>query len=221
MAPPIQTLTLDGHYSVFRRIIAPTRVSRLGGGAMQVRRLYQRPIYEFVLHDDMRTQADAEYLYSFMQYHQGDRGFFFAGNEWGLVSTPLLFGIGDGVTTVFSLNNRYIESGTLVTYTNGTQDGSTPSLEPELGTVTYASPPALGALLTATYDCKYLCFFVESGDVLQSEEYFYQKLFRYPGIVLREQIPDITTVVEERDIGIWDFDPFVGLYVYYTGVWTT
>lgn len=190
MAAPIQTLALDGHYSIFRRIIAPTRVNRLGGGAMQVRRLYQRPIYEFVLRDSMRVQADAEYLYSFMQYHQGDTAFLFSGNEWGEPSVPLLFGFGDGTRTEFYLNNRTITSGTILTYQDGVLDSPLPTIDLTSGLLTYfAGAPANGKKLTAKYTCLYKCVFASEQELLQNEELFYQALFRYEGIVLRELVP--------------------------------
>src|SRR5262245_8024029 len=99
MAAPIQTLSLDTHYSIFRRQIAPTLRTKLGGGAVQVRRQYQRPVYEFTIKDSHAIQSAAEAFYGFAQYHQGDIAFLWSGGPWGTVSTPILFGFGDGTRT--------------------------------------------------------------------------------------------------------------------------
>src|SRR4026209_2702362 len=97
MPGSIQTYTIDPHYSILRRILAPTRRSAVGGGAMAVRRQWERPVYEFVLKDSHAHKASAEYLYGFARYHQGDIPFVWSGNQWGVLSTPLLFDFGDGV----------------------------------------------------------------------------------------------------------------------------
>jgi hypothetical protein len=55
--------------------------------------------------------------------------------------------------------------------------------------VTYSSPPALNAPLTATYSCTYKCVFDIGDELLMSEENFYSGLFKVEGIQLREAVP--------------------------------
>jgi hypothetical protein len=189
MAAPVQTFTLDSHYSIFRRIITPALVTPIGGGATQARRRYQRPVYGFTIKDSHAIKSSAEYIYSFMQYHQGDVRFWWDGNTWGTVSTPILFGFGDGVRTQFFLNNRHITTGTLQAYTNGVLASPQPTIDLASGLLTYSAAPVDQGKLTATYVCRYRCVFEVEGDVLQSEELMYQALFKYEGVKLREVIP--------------------------------
>jgi len=190
MADNIQTFAPELHYSIFRRILAPTRRSAVGGGASVVRRQWERPVYEFVLHSSHAHKASAEYIFQFAQYHQGDIPFWWSGDTWGNVTTPLLFGFGTGTRTQFFLNNRNILTATLQTYTNGVLDGPG-TAHPDLpsGLLTYVSAPADDMPLAATYGCKYLCVFANEGEVLMNEELFYNNLFRYEGIVIRELVP--------------------------------
>lgn len=189
MAAPTQTFSIDSHYSIFRRILAPTRRSAVGGGALAVRRQWERPVYEFVLKDSHAIKSSAESLYAFAQYHQGDIPFTWSGNQWGVVSTPILFGFGDGVRTQFFLNNRTITTGTLQAYINAVLASPQPSIDLASGLLTFSSPPGNNLPLTATYTCTYRCVFANEGDVLMNEELFYNQLFRYEGIVIRELVP--------------------------------
>lgn len=189
MAPPMQTLTLDTHYSIHRRIHAPRLSQRTGGGSSQVRRLWERPAYSFVLQDSHAIKSAAEALYGFMQYHQGDRPFWFSGNEWGNAETPLHVDYGDGTRTQFLLNNRWITTGTLQAYTDGTLASPQPSIDLPTGLLTYTTAPADQARLTASYQCVYRCVFAPDGEVLQDEEMFYAKLYRYQGIQVQELVP--------------------------------
>lgn len=189
MAAPLQVFQIDPHYSVFRDILAPALTVPLGGGTVQARRRYARPVYQFRVQDRHATKAQAEYIYSFMQYHQGDIPFFFSGGPWSIVELPLLFGFGDGVRTEFFLNNRHIITGTLTTYADTVLDSPLPSIDLASGLLTYATPPADQARLTAGYQCEYKCTFVSQGETLQSEEHTYANLFKYEGIILREVVP--------------------------------
>jgi hypothetical protein len=189
--PPMQTidqLIVDPHYSVFREVVAPTLRSRVGGGAMQVRRLYERPIYQFRLRAAQETKAQAEALYGFYLYHQGDIPFWFGGKEWGTVATPILTAFGNGTQTQFFLHNRNI-TGSLQVYLNGVLADPQPSLTASSGMITFASAPGADVKITASYTCRYKCVFHSEDDVLLTEEEFYRQLFRYEGLVLRELVP--------------------------------
>ena len=188
MAAPMQTLAIDTHYSIFRRILAPRVQNRLGGGAMQVRRLYERPVYEFGIHDSHAVKTMAETIYGFLQYHQGDTPFWFAGNEWGNIQSPILVGFGDGARTQFFLNNRNITTSTIQMYVNATPTGIS-SIDLPSGLVTFGAAPASNATISATYQCTYKCVFAVGQDVLQSEEQFYKQLYKYEGITLQELVP--------------------------------
>jgi len=189
MAAPIQTFLINSHYSIHRRIVAPTRRSAVGGGANVVRRQWERPVYEFVLKDSHAALHGAEYLYSFAQYHQGDIPFFWSGDTWGTVANQILFGFGDGVRTQFFLNNRNITTGTLLAYTNAVLASPQPSIDLASGLLTYSAAPGANLALTATYACIYRCVFASEGEVLMNEELFYNTLFKYEGIVIRELVP--------------------------------
>lgn len=186
MAAPTQTFTIDSHYSIFRRILAPTRRSTVGAGHYLVRRQWERPVYEFTIQDRHAIKSTAEYIYSFVQYHQGDIPFIWSGDQWGVVSTPIVFGFGDGVRTQFFLNNRTITTATLQAYINGVLASPQPSIDLLSGLLTFSSAPGDGLPLTATYTCTYRCVFANEAEVLLNEELFYNALFRYEGLVLRE-----------------------------------
>lgn len=189
MAAPIQTLDLDSHYSVLRRILAPRRASAIGGGAFTVRRQYERPLYEFTIQDRHAVKSRAEYLYSFAQYHQGDIAFLWDGGGWGVVSMPILLGFGDGVRTQFFLNNRNITTATLQAYINGVLASPQPSIDLASGLLTFSAAPGANLPLTATYTCVYKCVFWTEAEVLMNEARLYDQLYSYEGIVLRELVP--------------------------------
>lgn len=184
----MQTLSLPLHYTILRRIIAPSRTGIRSAAGRETRRLYERPIYEFTIQSTMVIQEDAEAFYGFVQYHQGDIAFLFNAGPWTAPSTPLLFGFGDGVTTEFYINNRHITTGTIQTYQDAVLDSPTPGIDLEAGLLTYATAPVDQARLTAQYTCLYPCVFSNNQEVLLNEELFYATLFRYQGIVLREFI---------------------------------
>jgi len=184
----LDNLIVDPHYSVFRDIVAPTLRSRVGGGAMQVRRLYERPVYQFRLRAVHETKAQAEALYGFYLYHQGDVPFWFGGKQWGTVATPILTAFGDGSRTQFFLHNRHI-TGSLQVYLNDVLANPQPTLTASSGLITFSAAPGLDVKITASYTCRYKCVFHGEGEALLTEEEFYLALFRYEGIVLRELVP--------------------------------
>lgn len=194
MAAPVQTFLLDTHYPVQRRILAPTLRSGVGGGARQVRRQWRRPIYEFTIRDSHAIKSAAEYIYSFAQYHLGDVPFIWSGNTWGVVSTPILFGFGDGVQTQFFLNNRRITTDSLSLVGGVNNEITLPDLTVETnhapnGFIEFETAPDAAVPLKAMYQCTYLVTFQNADEVLMSEELVYNALFSYTGIVLREVVP--------------------------------
>jgi hypothetical protein len=194
--PPVMTLNssiLDPHYSIFRDVIAPTLRTKLGGGASSARRLYERPVYQFRLQATHESQPQAEAIYGFYLYHQGDTPFWFDGNQWGTISTPLLVGFGTATQTHYFLPNRHITGSLLVSVT-AAPAYDTPVLTAvtatgSSGLIVFAAPPAADAKITATYTCRYKVIFFHEGEVLLSEEQFYNQLYRYQGLVLREVVP--------------------------------
>jgi len=189
MAAPIQTLSLDTHYSIYRDMVAPQLTGQLGGGAMQRRRRYERPTYRFRVRNSHATKADAEYLYSFLQYHQGDIPFWWSGNAWGVLDNPILFGFGDGVRTQFFLNNRNITAASYSIFGNAVAIGGV-TVDLPSGLVTFGSgAPADGVKLTAKYNCTYKVVFAGDSEILQSEELMYEHLYKYEGITLVELVP--------------------------------
>jgi hypothetical protein len=186
--PPMQTLVLDTHYSVFREVFHPRLMGRVGGGATMVRRLYERPTYRFRVRNAMATQAEAEAFYGFALYHGPDRPFWFAGERWGVVSTPILVGFGTGSQTDFHLPNRQI-IGSLVVSLDSDSGGPQPTLTAASGLLSFAAPPGNNVKITASYTCQYKVVFDLSGDILLTEEEFYRQLFRYEGIGLLEVVP--------------------------------
>jgi hypothetical protein len=194
--PPIQTLdstVIDPHYSVFRDVLAPTFRTQLGSGALQARRAYPRPCYQFRLQATHESKAQAEALYGFYLYHQGDTPFYFSGQEWGVIASPLLVGFGNAAQTHFLLPNRNITAGPLV-YVAAAPAYDTPvltsvTLTTSSGLIVFAAAPAVDAKITASYSCRYKCVFYNDGELLLAEEQFYAQLFRYQGLTLREVIP--------------------------------
>ena len=186
----METFTSDTHYSILRRQIAPVLRTRIGGGASQLRRQYQRPIYEFTLKDSHAVKSSAEYIYGFARYHQQDIPFWWSGGPWGTVSTPILVGFGDGTRTQFFLPNRNVQGSGFIAYHDGTAYTlSDWDLDGPTGLVTFHSAPAANVKLTALYLCSYKVVFASDSEVLLNEENLYASLFSYQGIVIREVVP--------------------------------
>jgi hypothetical protein len=144
----------------------------LGGGVQHVRRRQARPAYGFTIHNTHAIKSEIDTFFGFFSYHQGDIPFYYDGGPYGTISTPALFGFGDGVRTEFFLPNRLITTATLATYTSAVLDSLQPTPDLTQGLVTYSSPPALNAPLTATYSCTYKCVFDMGDELLMSEENF-------------------------------------------------
>jgi hypothetical protein len=73
-----------------------------------------------------------------------------SGNIWGIVSTPILFGFGDGVRTQFFLPNRHVETPGLIVYHQAVPvlyGVGTWGLNEETEIVTFSSAPADGVIL--------------------------------------------------------------------------
>jgi len=189
VAAPIQTLTLDTHYSIWRHMVAPRLATGIGAGATQVRRMYQRPVYRFTIKDSHAVKSAAEALYGFAQYHQGDIAFYWSGNAWGTIANKILFGFGDGTRTQFFLNNRHITTGTLQAYTDGVLANPQPTIDLPSGLLTFSTAVADQVKLEATYNCRYKVVFELDSETLMHEEMFYAQLYKYEGITLREVVP--------------------------------
>lgn len=181
------TLQLHPFYTIQRTLQAPRLMASLGGLVMQATRRAERPTYAFTLRDPLRRQAEAEALYSFAAYHQGDRAFWWSGDIWGTPSTPLLVGFGDGAQTEFFLPNRHITN-IPEAYVDGALASPQPSVDSAPGLLTFASPVGVGARITAQYTCRYKVVFADADAVL-NESYIAEALFRYEGIGLVEIVP--------------------------------
>jgi hypothetical protein len=159
----------------------------MGGGGVQVRRQFERPLYQFRVHASQEARASAQALYGFAAYHQGDIPFWYSGDIWATPhnTTPGLVGFGDGVTTHFLLPNRHILSGPTMRVAGVVEAGFT--LTASSGLIVFSSAPADQAIITAeAYTCRYKCVFWMGEEVLLSEEQFYQAMSRFEGIILRE-----------------------------------
>lgn len=184
------TLTLSTHYTVQRRILSPVRQQPFGVGLTQVHSPWSRPAYEFVLRaSPVFLQSDAEALYGFMQYHQGDRPFWYDGDIWGSQSTPIFIGKGDGSRRQFYLPNRHILEDSLTAYADEVEADPAPEVALRTGLLLFEDPLDTGAVLKATYACRYPCVFVEDSGTLQTEEQLHDALFGYQGIRIREMVP--------------------------------
>ena len=108
MPPPIQTFTAEIHYSVIREMLAPTRRVQLGGGATGNRDRYERVVWMFRLHATHERQSADEEIYSFFLEHRGSIPFWFSGEKWGTVTTPIFVGWGTGSQThLFSATTQH------------------------------------------------------------------------------------------------------------------
>src|SRR5262249_5458547 len=127
MAFDMEILSLDPHFPLVRRVIAPTRRTPLGGGAMQVRRQWPTPAYEFVLSEKQADPAKLRELWGFFAFFQGDQPFWIyqANNPLFDVpsSDPIMFARGDGTQKQFFLPNRNIAVGTFQAWHSTTRRG--------------------------------------------------------------------------------------------------
>lgn len=186
----METLTLiDSHYTFTRTMLAATRRQPLGSGATALRRPYARVTYQFSVHDNQRGQADTEALCGFVRRHQGDTPFWWGGGAWGLPSTPLLVGEGDGVRTVFFCPNRWLLT-TPVVSLNGVLAAPQPTPHLPTGRLTFAAPVTLGVVVTALYTCRYAVVWWFEGETLLTDAAISKGLFSIQGLTMRETLQE-------------------------------
>jgi hypothetical protein len=202
VAFPLEIIDIDPHFPLTRRLVSKTLRTPLGAGVQQVRRAYQRPLYEFTISERDADAAKVRELWGFFAAYLGDEPFalYQSGHEWFDIPTsdPICFGRADGVQTQFYLPNRYIISGTFQTYQStsrrggGVADTSPPSLDVITGLVTYSFPPPAGTggninYVQAAYHAYYKVVLTDaSQDTLLSEVALAQALHSFDGLVLRE-----------------------------------
>jgi hypothetical protein len=188
MPPPIQTFAPELHYSVIRELLSPTRRISLGGGATGQRRHYERAVWRFRLHATHEVKSALEDISSFYLQHMGDVPFYFSGEQWGTVSTPIHVGWGTGAQTHYFLPNRHV-TGSLSVRVAGVVASPPPTLTGSSGLIVFSAAPAADAEIRASYTCRYKCIFWNEDEVLLSEEEFVHHLFTIEGIVLSEVVP--------------------------------
>jgi len=212
----LETLILDPHYTITRQILLPGTARPTGGGAVSAHRRSSRVTYQFTVSDRQRVQADAEYLYNFVQRHQGDIPFWWDAQDWGQPSTPLIVGFGDGVRVTFALPNRYLTAPAIV-YVDDVLLTPQPACDLVRGIVTLASAPAEDAVVTAGYQCVYKMVVWASDEALMSEQAFYKRLFSVEGLTFHEFIDSSETseMVQDYYTVTWNFDPVGGLFIIY------
>lgn len=191
MAEPLLVLDdfLTPAYSVFRESIAPQLKAPLGGGAVQHRRQYSRPLSRFRLRAPQESAKTSTNFWAFVAYVQGDIPFRFSGLQYGdLTANPFFVGFGDGATRDLLLPHRNVSQVTIYVGTQGAPGTPVPigAINSAAGSLTLASPPASGAYLRATYRCWFKMVFDYDGDTALTEEWYYFDEFRYEGIPLLE-----------------------------------
>lgn len=211
----LETLSLDPHYSVMRHILAPQRVTTVGGGSYALRRRYARVAYQFTVSDRQRVPADAASLYSFAQRHQGDIPFWWDGLRWGMPSTPLLVGVGNDSQADFFLPNRWLLAAPMV-YLDGEIADPQPTVDLVIGQLLFADPVPLDVVITALYVCRYRLVFVTQNGVALQEQAFYHDLFGYEGIQLREYITtEASLLTQDYYTATWELDAEAALAAQY------
>ena len=181
-----QTFLHGIRYSITRDVLVPRMASMLGGGAVHVRRRYDRPAYAFHVQATHEDKDDDNAFFSFVNQHL-DTAFWFSGDEWLTQSINVQIGFGNNVRTQWFLPNRNIRGG-LHVY-EGSEENLTMTLDKASGLITFSSAPALNMSITAGYICRYKCVFWPQGDAMLSEQQFYHQLYRMEGIMLREVVP--------------------------------
>lgn len=154
----MKTLSISEGFPLVMRPYAPTLRSQIGGGAVQLRRQWQRPYYEFTIPLKLGDRADAEDLAGFIAYHQGDIAFWYDGGPYGDIQNPVLIGIGDGALKDFYVPFRNLTTATWHFYVDGTEDTNV-TLNLDSGLVSFTSAPASTKDVTAKGQCKFKCVF--------------------------------------------------------------
>jgi len=107
----------------------------------------------------------------FVQTHLGSDTFLFQAHRTNLKTvTAEAVGTGDGTTTAYTLDKKYLDSTTLVVKVNGvTQTGGgtdyTFSGNNSNPTITFNSPPTAGHAITATYNFYFPVWFADDDMV--------------------------------------------------------
>lgn len=214
---PLETLVIDPNYSIQRTILTPQLRSQVGDGRVRVRRQSARPVYQFTLIDRQQNAATADALWQFARRHQGDTPFWWSGDQWGALSSPVLVGEGDGVKTTFWLPNRFLLDVPLV-YLDDVLASTQPDADVTRGQLLFAAPVMAEVVITARYTCRYQVLFWFGEDTLLTQELFYKQLFT-TGVILRESgIPNDETesiILEPAYVASWEYDPFAALVEYY------
>lgn len=173
-------------YSVTRDVLMPRMTSPLGGGAVHLRRRYDRPAYAFHIQATHEDKDDDNTLFSFFAQHL-DTPFWFTGDEWRNQNVVFQIGFGTGARTQWFLPNRNIRGGLQVF--EGSIRNDTVTLDKASGLITFPVAPTLNRPITAAYLCRYKVVFWPQGEAMFSEEQFYHQLYRMAGIMLREVVP--------------------------------
>jgi uncharacterized protein (TIGR02217 family) len=144
-------------------------------GVDRARALWSYPKWEFkISHEVLRDAAgflELQRIVTFFNAHFGStQAFFFLDRNDNSVITPMQFATGDGATTTFQVTRTtaiggltFSEpvrgfNGTPVFTVNGVGTAATVNA---LGTVTFASPPSAGAVISWTGNFFYLCRFTQ------------------------------------------------------------
>jgi hypothetical protein len=182
----MRTLLLNPNYEVKMDFLAPAARDPLGQGNMLSKRAWSRGRHSFTLRAQLQIKEEAEALYEWYQYHQGDTAFRFDGAQWGKVERPMFFGYGDGDTTDFFLPRRNIYPSSWITYENRIAKTDWTVISQSEGSIHYETAPAENAELTGKGWNWFPClFFYEQEKAFTSSE-FYHRLFGSEGIELRE-----------------------------------
>jgi hypothetical protein len=191
MAEPLLVLDdiLHPNYSVIRELLAPQLLAPLGGGAVQTRRQWVRPLSRFRLRAQMVDKATATALWAFYAYVQSDKPFRFSGLQYAdFTTTPLFVGFGDGATRDVLLPNRNVSVVQMYVGDKANLGATRPivTINAAAGSVTLASAPAVNTYIRAGYKCWYRCIFSAENEVLLSEEWRYTQSSFFEQITLLE-----------------------------------
>ena len=141
-----------------------TLISEMESGKEQRRTMWSSGLAQFTVRKRFVSTADIQSLRSFFKARQGAYDLFWFDNPDDNQVTEEAVGIGNGAAMVFNLAKYPVQTGASFSFKVNSVPVSAALSNDNVnfrGNVTFAAPPASGAVITGTYKFYYIVRFLE------------------------------------------------------------
>ncbi len=155
--------------------LGPQAISDVGNLAVDIMSLAARTRYEFDVETARLSRAEAEVLFGELSYHyRKGLPFWFSGTDEADIQNAILVDIGDNATTQHLLPNDNITAASETLYLDAVAktDPTHYSLNDTTGMITWVLAPGTDVEITAIYQCKFLVYISDPGDLFKKKRDF-------------------------------------------------